>query len=55
MNKTIKQSMKEMLYTRLLEFSYETTKDLSTVEHYAEKFVEDFERYLRAYKEFKED
>ena len=55
MNKTIRSSMKEMAYRHLLEFSYESDKDLATVEHYAEEFVKKFEKYLEAYKDFKED
>lgn len=44
-----------MLVKYLLEFTKEPQKDISTIEHYAEKFVSDYERYLVAYNEFKED
>ena len=56
MKAVIRQSMKEMLNKLLLEFCNDgTRKDSAVIEHYAESFVENFERYLKAYHEFKED
>lgn len=56
MKAVIRQSMKEMLFKLLLEYNNDTTrKDNAVIEHYAESFVENFERYLKAYNEFKED
>ena len=55
MKSVIRKSMKEMLAKLLIDFRNEPDKDLAQIEHYAEKFVEDFERYLTAYHEFKED
>ncbi len=55
MKKEIKQSMKKLLMARLEEFSHEPKQDKVTIEHYANNFVTEFERYLRAYNDFKED
>jgi len=55
MNKTIKDSMREILFKFLYDFRNEPDKDVSTMQHYVDKFVDDFERYLSAYKDFKED
>lgn len=55
MKPVIKQSMKTILIKYLNEFLTEKEKDFSTVEHYAHNCVEEIERYLKAYNEFKED
>lgn len=56
MNKTLKTSMAMMMEKYLLEFRNDPqSNDLGVVQHYAMKFADDFERYLRAYHEFKED
>lgn len=55
MKKEIKQSMKKLLMARLEEFSHEPKQDKVTIECYANNFVVEFERYLRAYNDFKED
>ena len=56
MKDVIRQSMKEMLVKLLLEFTNDSArKDVPLIEHYAESFCENFERYLKAYHEFKED
>ena len=55
MKKVIRKSMKEILFKHLVDFANEKDKDTATIEHYAEHFVDEFDRYLQAYKEFKED
>lgn len=55
MKKVIKDSMRDMLVKLLMEFMNEKDKNTTTVVAYAESFCDNFERYLRAYKEFKED
>lgn len=55
MKPVIKQSMETILIKYLNEFLTEKEKDFSTVEHYAHNCVEEFDRYLKAYNEFKED
>lgn len=54
MKKTIKQSMRTMLVKYLVDFGFEIEKNTATAEFYADNFVEEFERYLTAYNEFKE-
>lgn len=55
MKRVIKQSMKELMVKYLTEFRHEKDKDTTTIEHYANNFVNEFERYLSAYHDFKED
>jgi len=55
LKRTIKASMKEILFKFLVDFQAEPVKDADTMKHYCDKYVDDFERYLRAYHEFKED
>lgn len=56
MKRTIKQSLKMIMFKYLLEYANcERNKDFSEAEHFAERFVEEFDRYLTAYYEFKED
>lgn len=56
MNSTLKTSMAIMMEKYLLEFRNDPKNgDLGVVQYYAMKFADDYERYLRAYKEFKED
>ena len=54
MNRTIRQAMKEMVHKTLINFRSEPDKDLAQIEHYAESFIRDFERYLGAYHDFKD-
>lgn len=55
MKKVIKQSLKELFFKYLMEFRHETDKDSRQIESYANNFVTEFERYLEAYNDFKED
>lgn len=55
MKKVIKKSMKELLIKYLTEFRAEDDKDNLQIESYANNFVTEFERYLEAYNDFKED
>lgn len=55
MKKVLKQSMEIILVKHLMEFTREPNKDLSTIKHYAETFTNEYEKYLMAYNEFKED
>ena len=55
MKKVIRQSFRMILIKHLFEFALEKDKSVSTVEHYADHAIEEFDRYLKAYNEFKED
>ncbi len=55
MKKVLKESMESMLTKTLTEFSHEKEQDPETIKCYTDKFIDDFERYLRAYNEFKEE
>ena len=55
MKRVIKESMKSLLVKYLSEFSREKDPDARQIECYANNFVTEFERYLAAYNEFKED
>lgn len=55
MKKVIRNSFKGIMVKHLIDFALEKDKSLNTIEHYAEHCVEEFERYLRAYNEFKEE
>ena len=55
MKKILKKSMKQMLIKCLAEFSKEKDQSPAQVETYANNFVNEYERYLNAYNEFKED
>lgn len=55
MKKVVRDSMKDMCVKMLKDFRSETEQDDGQVEAYANNFVSSFERYLRAYNEFKED
>jgi len=47
--------LKALIEKALTEFSHESNQDEEQVEAYAKSVVNDFERYLKAYYEFKED
>lgn len=55
MKRVIKDSFKGIMVKHLIDFALEKDKDLRTIEHYADHCVTEFERYLRAYNEFKEE
>lgn len=55
MKATIKASLKMLIEKALTEFSRESNQGEEQVEAYAKSVVSDFERYLKAYYEFKED
>lgn len=55
MKRVIRQSLKEMFFRYLSEFCNEKEKDTAQIEHYAENFTNEFDRYLSAYYDFKED
>lgn len=55
MKRVIKEGMKNLVVKYLSEFARENEKDAGTIEHYANNFVNDFERWMAAYNDFKED
>ena len=55
MKRVLRDSIKGIMVKHLIDFALEKDKDLRTIEYYAENCVAEFERYLRAYNEFKED
>ena len=55
MKRVIKESLKALLVKRFSEFAREKNQDAQQIETYANNFVTEFERYLAAYNEFKED
>lgn len=55
MKKVIRNSFKGIMVKHLIDFALEKDKDLATIEHYAEHCVAEFERYMKAYNEFRED
>ena len=56
MNSTLKASMALIMEKYLLEFRNDpNSSDLGTIQHYAMKFADDYERYLKAYRDFKEE
>jgi len=55
MKRVIRDSFKGIMIKHLIDFVLEKDKDLETIEHYAEHCVNEFERYLRAYNDFKEE
>ena len=55
MKTTVKTSLKMLIEKALTEFSRESDQGEEQIEAYAKSVVNDFERYLRAYYEFKED
>ena len=56
MKTTIKESMKILLLHYFNEISHDPKNTDSSVQAaYADNFVTDMERYLRAYNDFKED
>jgi len=55
MKRVIRDSFKGIMVKHLIDFALEKDKDLATIEHYAEHCVNEFERYLRAYNDFKEE
>ena len=55
MKVTVKTSLKLLIEKALTEFSRESDQGEEQIDAYAKNVVNDFERYLRAYYEFKED
>ena len=55
MKATVKASLKMLIEKALTEFSRESNQGEEQIDAYAKNVVNDFERYLRAYYEFKED
>lgn len=55
MKSVIKDSMKTMLVKYFANFGMERERDMKQCKSYADSFVNEFERYLKAYNEFKED
>ena len=55
MKKAIKEGMKNLVVKYLTEFAHDKEKDAGTIECYANNFVNDFERWMAAYNDFKED
>lgn len=50
-----RSALKEITLKHLIDFKAEEDKELPTMEHYAEHLAREFERYLRAYNDFKEE
>lgn len=55
MKQVVKDGMQGIFKKFLLEFRNEETPDKETIAHYAHKMVDEVERYLKAFKDFKED
>lgn len=55
MKRLIKESMKALLVKRFSEFAREKEQDAAQIETYANNFITEFERYLRAYHEFEKE
>lgn len=55
MKRVIRDSMKTMLTKYFANFGMEKDRDMKQCQSYADNFIEEFERYLKAYNEFKED
>ena len=55
MKRVIRSSLKLILVKAFVEFALEKDHDSKQIEAYANGTVEEFERYLAAYNEFKED
>lgn len=55
MKRVIKDAMKSMLIKYFTNFGMEKERDMKQCQSYADNFLEEFERYLRAYNEFKEE
>lgn len=56
MKHTLKASLALLMEKYLIEFMRDPNyKDAGQIQHYATKFADDYERYLRAYNDFKED
>lgn len=55
MKRVLRESLKGILVKHLMDFTMEKDKTLATIEHYAEHSVTEFERYLEAYNDFKEE
>lgn len=54
MKRVIKDSMRTILFNLLVDFSTEEKMDSETIKHYVDQFITNFERYLRAYNDFKD-
>ena len=55
MKATIKASLEKLIKKTLTEFSRESDQGEEQIDAYAKNTAYDFERYLKAYYEFKED
>lgn len=55
MKSVIRDSMKTMLVKYFADFGMERERDMKQCESYADSFIAEFDRYLKAYNEFKED
>lgn len=55
MKRVVRNALEEIIMKHLIDFALEKDKNTATIKHYAEHTVEEFERYLRAYNEFKGD
>ena len=55
MKVTVKESLEMLINKALTEFSRESDQGEEQIDAYAKNTAYDFERYLKAYYEFKED
>lgn len=55
MKATLKHALKEFMVKHLVDFSKEANKDTETIDYYADHCISEFERYLKAYYDFKEE
>ena len=55
MKPVVKQSMVNMMTKYLMNFRAEPDKDDAQIASYASHFADEFERYLSAYNDFKEE
>lgn len=54
MKAVMRKALKDFMVKHLFDFANEASKDPETIDHYAEHCIGEFERYLKAYYDFKE-
>lgn len=55
MKAAMKNALKAFMVKHLEDFKNEANKDAETIDYYADHCISEFERYLKAYSDFKED
>ena len=55
MKAVMKKALKDFMVKHLNDFRNEEHKDAETIDYYADHCISEFERYLKAYYDFKEE